>query len=96
MTSRSKASSSTLSKASLRDIQKGDPLLCILLWSLLIIGAFTVDPEDRLVIKEYLKSTSETIHSYGALKIDNLLQLIWDRDDINLLFVRDNISQVII
>lgn len=81
---------------SLRDIEKGNPLLCILLWSLLIIGAFSVDPEDRLVIKEYLKSTSETIHSYGALKIDNLLELIWDRDDINLLFVRENISQVII
>ncbi|SCU81369.1 LAME_0B06744g1_1 [Lachancea meyersii CBS 8951] len=81
---------------SMKDIEKGNPLLCILLWSLLVIGAFTVDAEDRLVIKEYLKSTSETIHSYGALKINLLLQLVWDRDDINLLFVRENISQVII
>ncbi|CEP62565.1 Zn(II)2Cys6 transcription factor domain-containing protein LALA0_S05e08460g [Lachancea lanzarotensis] len=81
---------------SLKDIEKGTPLLCILLWSLLVIGAFTVDAEDRLVIKEYLKSTSETIHSYGALKINLLLQLVWDRDDINLLFVRENIGQVII
>lgn len=81
---------------SLKDIEKGNPLLCILLWSLLIIGAFTVDPDDRLVIKEYLKSTSETIHSYGALKISNLLQLIWERENINLLFVRENICQVII
>ncbi|SCU92074.1 LADA_0F14136g1_1 [Lachancea dasiensis] len=81
---------------SLKDIEKGNPLLCILLWSLLIIGAFTIDPEDRLVIKEYLKSTSETIHSYGALKITNLLQLVWDREDIELLFVRENICQIII
>ncbi|SCU99292.1 LAFA_0G23134g1_1 [Lachancea sp. 'fantastica'] len=81
---------------SLKDIEKGTPLLCILLWSLLVIGAFTVDFEDRQVIKEYLKSTSETIHSYGALKINLLLQLVWDHDDINLLFVRENIGQVII
>lgn len=81
---------------SLRDVEKGSPLLCILLWSLLIIGAFTIDPQDRLVIKEYIKSTSETIHSYGALKIANLLELIWEHNNINLLFVREHICEVVI
>lgn len=81
---------------SLRDIEKGSPLLCILLWSLLIIGAFAIDSEDILVIKEYLKSASETIHSYGALKICNLLELIWEKNNIDLLFVRENICQVVI
>lgn len=81
---------------SLCAVEKGSPLLCILLWSLLIIGAFTIDPDDRLIIKEYLRSTSETIHSYGALKIANFLDLIWQQDNIDLLFVRDNICQVVI
>ena len=52
--------------------------------------------EDILVIKEYLKSASETIHSYGALKICNLLELIWEKNNIDLLFVRENICQVVI
>ncbi|SCU93672.1 LAMI_0E15192g1_1 [Lachancea mirantina] len=81
---------------SLQEIEKGNPLLCILLWSLLVIGAFTVDPGDRLVIKEYLKSTSETIHSYGAEKINHLLLSIWEGENLNLLFSRDRVSQVII
>lgn len=81
---------------SLCAVEKGNPLLCILLWSLLIIGAFTIDMEDRLVIKEYLRSASETIHTYGALKIADFLDLIWQQKNIDLLFVRENLSQVVI
>ncbi|CDO93272.1 unnamed protein product [Kluyveromyces dobzhanskii CBS 2104] len=81
---------------SLCNVEKGSPLLCILLWSLLIIGAFTIDEEDRMVIKEYLRSASETIHSYGALKIADFLDLIWQQKNIDLLFVRENLSQVVI
>lgn len=81
---------------SLCNVEKGSPLLCILLWSLLIIGAFTIDEEDRLIIKEYLRSASETIHSYGALKIADFLDLIWQQKNIDLLFVRENLTQVVI
>ncbi|KAL6940410.1 hypothetical protein ACO0QE_004310 [Hanseniaspora vineae] len=78
------------------DIAKDDNLLCILQWALLILGAFTVEKQDQLIIREYTRSIGATIHSHSGSKIKDLLEAMWAKHDLGLLFDREKLSQLVI
>lgn len=80
----------------LNDIEMGDKLLCILQWALLIIGAFTVTENDRFVVKKYVRSVGETIHSHCGNQIKSILDEIWETGDLGILFDREQISKLVI
>lgn len=78
------------------DIAKDDNLLCILQWALLILGAFTVEKRDQLIIREYTRSIGATIHSHSGSKIKDHLEAMWASHDLGLLFDREKLSQLVI
>ena len=80
----------------LNDIEMGDKLLCILQWALLIIGAFTVTDNDRFVIKKYVRSVGETIHSHCGNQIKIILDEIWETGNLGILFDIEQISKLVI
>ncbi|KKA01261.1 hypothetical protein D499_0AJ00280 [Hanseniaspora uvarum DSM 2768] len=80
----------------LNDIELGDKLLCILQWSLLIIGAFTKTPEERYVISKYVISVGETIHSHYSNQIKLILEEIWQTGNLNILLDSEQISKLVI
>ncbi|SGZ38667.1 uncharacterized protein HGUI_00867 [Hanseniaspora guilliermondii] len=80
----------------LNEIELGDKLLCILQWSLLIIGAYAKTLEERFVISKYVISVGETIHSHYSNQIKLILEEIWETGNLNILLDSDRISKLVI
>lgn len=82
--------------SALNEIELGDKLLCILQWSLLIIGAYAKTLEERFVISKYVISVGETIHSHYGNQIKLILEEIWETGNLNILLDSDRISKLVI
>ncbi|CAI8497316.1 unnamed protein product [Hanseniaspora opuntiae] len=82
--------------SALNEIELGDKLLCILQWSLLIIGAYAKTLEERFVISKYVISVGETIHSHYGNQIKLILEEIWETGNLSILLDSDRISKLVI
>ncbi|XBW35740.1 hypothetical protein QEN19_001310 [Hanseniaspora menglaensis] len=80
----------------LKDIEMGDRLLCILQWALLIIGAFAVTDDEKFVIRKYVRSVGETIHSHCGNQIKLIVDEIWETGNLGILFDIEQISKLVI